>query len=448
MTAGKTGGWLSPAILGWSVASAFYFYQYALRSAPSIMSAQLSQAFDLTVAGLGTLVGLFYFGYAPFSLIAGVAMDRLGPRKVTPIAAAAAGFGALLFATGNLAMAAIGSFLQGAAAIFAIVTAVHIATTRFPASQAATLIGLTQTIGVAGGAACLFLLGPAMAAGLPWKMFWLIMGLVGIGLAGLQLAFTPKEEPLRLPSAGASPKGRMRDIMAAFQSVFSNPQSLLCGMIAGLLFIPTTVFSAVWGIQFLQEGHDLPYTMAVLRSMSVSLGWILGAPLLGVLSDRIGRRKPVIIGSAALLLACLAAILFGKPGLFPAYSLGFVAGFASGAAMLPYTIIKEANRPEHGGTATGVISFINFSLSAILGPIFGTLLARASGGAARELVHYQTAFTPLLLVVAVAILSTFYLRETGPASRPAAQPSGRLPSGPNYQRSDRPYHPGERKPNA
>jgi MFS family permease len=176
----------------------------------------------------------------------------------------------------------------------------------------------------------------------------------------------------------------------------------------------------VWGVQFLQEGHDLPYAIAILRSASVSAGWMAGAPLLGLLSDRIGRRKPVIIGSAAVLLGCLAAILFGRPGLFPPYSLGFVAGFASGAAMLPYTVIKETNRPEYGGTATGVISFLNFSLSALLGPMFGTLLARESEGAARDLADYQTAFTPLLYVVALAIVLTFYLRETGSAVRPAA----------------------------
>ena len=60
--------------------------------------------------------------------------------------------------------------------------------------------------------------------------------------------------------------------------------------------------------------------------------------------------------------------------MFPPFSLGLAAGIASGAAMIPYTVIKEANRPEHSGTATGVINFINFSLSALLGPVFGALL--------------------------------------------------------------------------
>ena len=88
--------------------------------------------------------------------------------------------------------------------------------------------------------------------------------------------------------------------------------------------------------------------------------------------------------------------------------------------MLPYTVIKEANRPEHSGTATGVINFINFSLSALLGPVFGNLLMRVSAGGERELGHYQAAFEPLAYGVGVAILLAFLLKETGPAARAKA----------------------------
>jgi MFS family permease len=87
--------------------------------------------------------------------------------------------------------------------------------------------------------------------------------------------------------------------------------------------------------------------------------------------------------------------------------------------MLPYTVIKEANLPAHGGTATGVINFINFSLSALLGPVFGSLLMHVSSGGERELGHYQTTFAPLAAGVAIAIVLAFALRETGPAGRGA-----------------------------
>jgi len=85
--------------------------------------------------------------------------------------------------------------------------------------------------------------------------------------------------------------------------------------------------------------------------------------------------------------------------------------------MIPYTVIKEANRPEHSGTATGVINFINFSFSALLGPIFAERLMHISGGGDRELGDYQATFMPMLFGIALAILLTFLLRETGPKAR-------------------------------
>ncbi len=95
--------------------------------------------------------------------------------------------------------------------------------------------------------------------------------------------------------------------------------------------------------------------------------------------------------------------------------------------MIPYTVIKEANPANLSGTATGVVNFLNFTLSALLGPVFANLLSQASAGAAaRTLEHYRSAFQPLLFGVALAIVLTLLLRETGPAARrqvPLAAPS-------------------------
>jgi MFS family permease len=102
----------------------------------------------------------------------------------------------------------------------------------------------------------------------------------------------------------------------------------------------------------------------------------------------------------------------------PPYVLGLVAGLASGAAMLPYTIIKEVNPPEFSGTATGVVNFLNFTFSALLGPVFGWILMNVSGGASPMLLEdYQTAFEPLLYGVGLAIVLTLLLKETGTAAR-------------------------------
>jgi MFS family permease len=405
--------------VAWLITALYYFYQYTLRSAPAVMMPQLQEAFGLTAMGVASMVGLFYWGYSPFSLVAGAAMDLLGPRRVVPVGAAAVGVGALLFASGNVQAASAGRLLQGAGGVFALVGAVYIATQGFPASRAATLIGATQMFGMAGGSAGQFVVGPVIAAGVSWSRFWLVMGVAGLAIGAALFALLPETER---PRGGHG----LRDAMRAMGRVFGNPQSILCGMIAGLLFVPTTIFDMIWGVRYLQEARGYEYASAVIRSATVPLGWIIGCPLLGFVSDRIGRRKPVIMAGALVLLACLAFILYGPAGVLPPYLLGLVAGVASGAAMLPYTVIKEANPPEVSGTATGVVNFLNFTFSALLGPVFAGVLRTVSGGAtSMTLEHYQTAFEPLLYGVGLAMVLTFILKETGSAARAAAPAAAR-----------------------
>ena len=409
------------AAIAWLIAAVYYFYQYALRSAPSVMMPQLQDAFGLGALGVTSLVGLFYYTYSPFSLVAGVAMDRLGPRRVVPIGAAAVGIGAVMFAIGGTELASAGRLLQGAGGVFALIGAAYIATTNFPASRAATLIGATQMFGMAGGSAGQFLVGPLIGGGTPWQAFWIGMGVIGLVIAVLLFVLLPK----RNAPAAAKPGAAATNPLRALAIVFSNPQSWLCGFIAGLLFIPTTIFDMTWGVRYLEEAHGFEYATAVLRSASVPFGWMIGCPLLGFIADRIGRRKPVIVAAALVLFGCLAWILYGPPGVLPSYTLGVVAGIASGAAMIPYTVIKEANPAELGGTATGVVNFLNFTFSALLGPVFGWLLATVAGTDTRGLEHYQTTFQPLLYGVVLAIVLALLLKETGPAGARSAPP---LPS--------------------
>ena len=381
---------------------------------------ELSDAFGLDTTAVASLVGLFYYGYSPFSLVAGVTMDRLGPHRVVPIGAAAVGVGALLFASGHASLASVGRFLQGAGGVFALVGAAYIATTNFPASRAATLIGATQMFGMAGGSAGQFVVGPMIGAGVPWNWFWAVMGVAGLALAVVLFLMLPRQANVEKNAAW------LGEAAGALALVFRNPQSILCGVIAGLMFIPTTIFDMVWGVRYLQEAHGFDYGAAVMRSSTVPFGWIIGCPLLGFVSDRIGRRKPVIIVAALVLLACLGWILFGPTDVLPPYVVGLVTGVASGAAMLPYTVIKEANPPHVSGTATGVVNFINFTFSALLGPVFAGMLFRFGNGSEQlSLEAYQATFQHLLYGVGLAIVLTLLLRETGTAVRPSAPAEAR-----------------------
>ena len=197
----------------------------------------------------------------------------------------------LLFATGNSAAANVGRLLQGAGGAFALVGAVYIVSTSFPLPATATLVGATQMFGSSGASAGQFLVGPMIAGGVIWSTLWLGLGVIGIAVAGLLWFLLPKAK-----AAPAASQNWLKDSLDAMILVFRNPQSIFCGLIAGLLFIPTTIFDMIWGVRFLQEAHGFDYGSAVIRSATIPLGWIIGCPLLGFIADRIGRRKPVCRG--------------------------------------------------------------------------------------------------------------------------------------------------------
>src|ERR1044072_3065572 len=205
------------AVVAWVAAAVFYFYQYVARSSPAVMMPQLSDAFGLGAMGVASIVGLFYYGYSPFSLVAGASVDGLGPRFLLPAAVAVMSLGALLFATGNPEAAGVGRFLQGVGGAFSVVGAIYIASNYFPASQAATLIGATQMFGIAGGAAGQFAVGPMIGGGLAWNKFWVGMGIAGLVIGVFLILVLPKEEKTQQPD------NWMESATEAFKAVFKNP---------------------------------------------------------------------------------------------------------------------------------------------------------------------------------------------------------------------------------
>jgi MFS family permease len=407
------------AVGAWLLVAVYYFYQYALRSAPSVMMPQLSEAFGVSALGVSTIVGMFYYGYSPFSLVAGASLDRFGAKRVIPIGAACVGIGALMFSTGNSTVANFGRFLQGAGGAFALIGAAYLITKNFPASVAASFIGATQMFGMAGGSAGQFLVGPMIKGGLTWNQFWIYCGILGLIISAALLILLPREAP----KESTTGSGGFAALFRSLGKVFRNPQSLLCGVISGLLFIPTTILGMTWGVRFLQEARGREYEAAVVLAATVPIGWMIGCPLLGFISDRLGRRKPVIIGGTVMLLGILTWVLFGNAEIFRGHAVGILMGIASGAAMIPYTVIKEANPPELAGSATGVINFLNFTFSALLGPLFGArLVGIPEGNVDLALAHYQAGFKPLLYGVLLALILGFFLKETGPAMRGANVP--------------------------
>lgn len=399
-------------IMAWLLCAVFYFAQYALRSAPGVMVPELSAAWGLNALGMSSLLGMYYYTYAIFALVAGAALDRYGAKFSISAGIACLAVGTVLFGWGTVTEAEIGRLLQGAGSAFSFVGAVYLAAHGFPARYLATAVGATQMFGMLGGAAGQFAVSPLIHGIVGWQDFWLYSGAVCAVLAVVNLVATPKEK-----SSTPVGKGSLLKMFAPYKEVLSNPQSWLCGFCAGLLFLPTTIGDMIWGVPILQQGFGIEHAEAVNRAAMVPLGWVFGSPILGYVADRMGRRKPVLIVSAFAMLGLAAAILYVPAGTLPDYIFGFLFGFASGAAMIPYTIIKEVNPDRIKGSVTGAMNFLVFTLSAVAAPLAGWLLQRMSAGAAIDLHDFREWSLLGLAGIAVGIMLAFFLEETGTAVR-------------------------------
>ena len=124
---------------------------------------------------------------------------------------------------------------------------------------------------------------------------------------------------------------------------------------------------------YAQELHASPFEIGLLFS-SYSLTQLLFAPLLGRLSDRVGRR-PVLLasiagGAASYLLFAVA----------PNYGMLLLARSLSGLAAANYAIAQaymaDVSAPEDRSKAMGLVGAA-FGLGFVLGPALGGLLAHA-----------------------------------------------------------------------
>lgn len=395
-------------VIAWVFGLIFYFLDYVIRSAPAVMLPELSHSFSVSEIRLVTIIGTYYYTYSTCSLIAGIALDRFGAKYSLFAGALILGIGCLLFMISSQLSGVAGRLFQGAGCAFAFPGCVYLASKGFSAKSLATAIGFTQCLGMLGGSAGQFVVGPLIEKGIDISAFWLYIGIFTIIVAFGLWFITPANKA----EQKTEPEQKKQGLLTPYKIVFSNPQSWLCGIVSGLLFAPTTIFAMTWAVDFFQKDRALDFHTATISSAMVAFGWVFGCPLLGYITDKIKRRKPVLILGAVMMILSLVQLLY-FPEVLPTKISMFLLGVASGAAMIPYSIIKEANPDHVKGSATGAINFITFGVTTLLNPLFSHLFGKTLASNLDKTVHFQEAGLFWIIGISIAIVVSFLLKETG-----------------------------------
>lgn len=369
-------------LAGFSVLAVAFMIAFFHRVSPTVITDQLMHAFGVSATALGSLAAMYYYVYTVMQVPAGVLADRVGPRISVAAGSAVAGVGTLLFAGAPGILAAdAGRLLIGLGVATAFVGLMKYSAVWFDPGIYGLVSGLVVLMGNVGAVLGASPLAWALAA-MDWRTAFAGLGALSLIIAIAVFAVV-RDSPQQAGFAPVSPQPepRLRESWPQeFLQVAANrrvwPYFLGLFTIVGSFF----AFTGLWAVPMLQDVYGLSRQLASGYVTVALIFFALGSFAGGWLSDRLGRRKPMLVGAAAATLAVyLATVLLPwQPG--PGAWLLFIAhGLAPAAMVTCYAAAKESVATHHTGMA---IAFVNTGLflgAAILQPVCGLLLDSGSG---------------------------------------------------------------------
>lgn len=364
-----------------------YVLSFVHRTAPAAISAELTRAFQISSALLGTLAATYFYVYTVLQIPVGVLADTLGPRWLVTIGAFVAGAGSLLFGLAPAwEIAAIGRTLVGIGVAVTFVSLLKICANWFAPERFATLIGVTMLAGNLGAVAAGAPLAWAVSV-MSWRTVFVALGLASVAIGALTwiLVRDRPEECGFQPIAGRPAAQAETHWTHALRQVLARPATwpAVCVNIGvGGSYL---AFAGLWVVPYLRQVHGVSPTVAAEHASLLLLGVAVGSLVVGLVSDRLRNRRGVMIAyTFAYALSWLPWLLHVPMPLWASYTWCLVMGLLVPGFILTWTIAKEANRPEHAGMAVSVVNVGIFLGAGLLQPLVGAVLdaGRARGALA------------------------------------------------------------------
>jgi MFS family permease len=377
--------------------------------------------FQVNATELGILSAFYYFIYTPMQIIVGLLSDLYGPRKILTLAVIACALGSYVFGTAlTLPTAANGRLLIGFGSAFVFVAVLKLTASWLPQRFFALFVGLTTALGMFGAMAGDIILS-SLVHSIGWKPTVTVGTTIGILLIPLVwLIIRDKPQTASHEKDIIKTKPPYRETFIGFFKILKNPQMWLNGFIGCLMYLSLSLFAELWGIPFLTTVYHLPTPNAATACSMVFLGWLIGGPLIGYISDvTYSRRTPMCLG--CLFSAFLISLIVYFPQIISIgllHLLLLLFGIFSSGEIICFAVSSE-NNPKHlVATATAFTNSLVMLGGIICQPLAGKILDLSwsgqmlNGDRVYSVIDNQHALTILPIALLLGFILTFWLRET------------------------------------
>ncbi len=391
------------------------------RVAPAAIAQDLSAAFEVSATSLGVLAATYFYVYTLMQLPTGVLADTLGPRRILTLGGVVAGVGSLLFGLApGFELALVGRTLVGLGVSVAFIAMLKLIAVWYDESRFATLTGTMMFLGNVGTMTAGTPLAWAAQAATGWRGVFVIIGVLSLVIGVLSWFFVQDRPGEPAPASHAPSPASRSAWLGQLASILRNratwPGFFVNVGVAGSFF----AFAGLWAVPYFMQVHGMSRTLASHHISVYFGGFALGCLLIGPLSDRIRRRKPLMIGGA--VLHALGWWLWLGTGALPptvTFGLCFAMGVVTASLTLSWACAKEVNPPLSSGMATSVVNVGVFLGPSILQPLVGWVMDRGWQGAMLDgarlysAADYRGGLALMAVFAALGALSAFFVRETG-----------------------------------
>ncbi|MBP9723044.1 MAG: MFS transporter [Gammaproteobacteria bacterium] len=424
---------LNSKVLPWLICSLgilFYCYEFFLRVAPSVMTADIMRFYHIGAADFAILNAFYAYAYVPMQICVGLLMDHYGPRRLLCMSILCCVVGCFVLSSfGILSLGKLGFFVIGFGSAFAFVGVLKLAVNWLPPNNLSFVSGITTTLGLLGAVFAQRLL-PDLLDVMDWRETWLYAGVAGVVVFVITILTVRDHPKNKLPEVANIPEASWKSLLYDLKTMIKNYKFIINGLIGCVLYLPVGLFGGLWAIPFFEQAGGLSHKAATNLVPAIFIGMAIGGPIASLMSEYIGRRK--IFYQVSLLISLvlfLIIIYFPQLPIYTLVALLFALGLISGSQILVFVVGIELSIKEAAGTSTAATNFLVMFSMMILSPLIGRLLEYSWNGVLVNEVpiystsSYQTSLLLLPLCYVIALLLSFCLHDTHPkaAARRLAQ---------------------------